>query len=145
MARRFYLYNGTPRGFTLIELMVVILIIGLLLMYVGPRVFNSADSSRITTTRMQLATLMNALKSYRLDNGQYPTAEQGLRALIEKPQTEPIPKNWKKHGYLAKPKLPKDAWGNDFQYLNPGTRGEIDLYSYGPDKESEDDDIGSWQ
>jgi len=133
------------QGFTLIELMVVILIIGLLLAYIGPKVFSSADKAKITTSRLQLNTLTQALKQYRLDNDQYPSAEQGLNSLIEKPSIEPVPRNWSLNGYLEKTKLPLDAWGRSYQYLNPGTKGEIDVYSYGPDKDVDDDDIGNWQ
>jgi general secretion pathway protein G len=136
------------RGFTLIEIMVVITILGILAALIVPRVVGRTDDARIAAAKQDIASLMQALKLYRLDNGRYPTTEQGLRALIEKPTTEPIPNNWKQGGYLERSSLPKDPWGKEYQYLNPGLRGEIDVFSFGRDGQSGgegvDADIGSW-
>jgi len=105
------------------------------------------DEARRVAARQDIGTIMQAMKLYRLDNGRYPTQEQGLRALIEKPTTEPVPNNWKDGGYLER--LPNDPWGSQYQYLNPGVHGEIDVFSYGADNkaggEGNDADVGSWQ
>jgi general secretion pathway protein G len=107
------------------------------------------DDARIAAARQDIASVMQALKLYRLDNGRYPTTEQGLQALISKPATEPVPMNWKQGGYLERSSVPKDPWGHPYQYLNPGLRGEIDVFSFGADGQSggqnTDADIGSWQ
>ena len=138
-----------PRGFTLIEIMVVITILGILAALIVPRVVGRTDDARIAAAKQDIASLMQALKLYRLDNGAYPTTEQGLRALLAKPTIEPIPPNWKQGGYLERSSTPKDPWGNDYKYLNPGLKGEIDVFSYGRDGaaggEGVDADIGSWQ
>lgn len=135
------------RGFTLIEIMVVITILGILAALIVPRIVGRTDDARIAAAKQDIAQVMSALKLYRLDNGRYPTTEQGLRALIEKPTTEPIPNNWKKN--LERNDMPKDPWGNEYLYLNPGLKGEIDVFSYGRDGqaggEGPDADIGSWQ
>ncbi|MDE2418284.1 MAG: type II secretion system major pseudopilin GspG [Burkholderiales bacterium] len=132
-------------GFTLIELMVVLVIIGVLAALIVPNVLDRADDARVTAARTDVSNLMQALKLYRLDNQRYPTAAQGLQALLAKPTTGPIPSNWKP--YLDK--LPKDPWGNAYQYLNPGIKGEIDVLSFGADGqaggEGKNADIGSWQ
>ena len=133
------------RGFTLIELMVVLVIIGVLAALIVPNVLERADDARVTAARTDVNNLVQALKLYRLDNQRYPTAEQGLQALVAKPTTGPIPPNWKP--YLDK--LPKDPWGSPYQYVNPGVKGEIDVYSFGADGviggEGNNADIGSWQ
>ncbi len=133
------------RGFTLIELMVVLVIIGVLAALIVPNVLDRADDARVTAARTDITNLTQALKLYRLDNQRYPTAEQGLKALIAKPTTGPIPGNWKP--YLEK--LPNDPWGRPYQYLSPGIKGEIDVMSFGADGQSggegKDADIGSWQ
>lgn len=133
------------RGFTLIELMVVLLIIGVLAALIVPNVLDRADDARVTAAKTDVANLMQALKLYRLDNQRYPTAEQGLQALRVKPSTPPVPNNWKT--YLDQ--LPNDPWGSPYVYLNPGIRGEIDVMSYGadgkPGGEGKDADLGSWQ
>ena len=136
------------RGFTLIEILVVITIMGILAALIVPRVVGRTDDARIAAARQDVATLMNALKIYRLDNGRYPTQSQGLRALVEKPTLEPVPSNWKPGGYLDSNTLRKDPWGNDYQFINPGIHGEIDVLSFGrdgqPGGEGPDADIGSW-
>ena len=133
------------RGFTLIELMVVLVIIGVLGALIVPNLINRADDARVTAARTDVNNLMQALKLYRLDNQRYPSAEQGLESLVKKPTVGAIPPNWKP--YIDK--LPADPWGRAYQYLNPGVQGEIDVFSYGgdgqPGGEGNDADIGSWQ
>ena len=132
-------------GFTLIELMVVLVIIGVLAALIVPNVLDRADDARVTAGRTDIANISQALKLYRLDNQRYPTAEQGLQALIAKPATAPVPGNWRP--YLEK--LPNDPWGHPYQYLNPGIKGEVDVMSFGADGQSggegKNADIGSWQ
>ncbi|MBA2965381.1 MULTISPECIES: type II secretion system major pseudopilin GspG [Ramlibacter] len=132
-------------GFTLIELMVVLVIIGVLAALIVPNVLDRADDARVTAAKTDVNNLMQALKLYRLDNQRYPTAEQGLQALVARPTAAPAPMNWKQ--YLER--LPNDPWGRPYQYLNPGVRGEIDVMSYGadgqPGGEGKNADVGSWQ
>ena len=132
-------------GFTLIEIMVVVIIIGILAAIVAPNVIGRVDDAQITKAKAEIRNLESALKFYRLDNFQYPTSEQGLDALVTKP-ADPNIRNWKAGGYLDR--LPKDPWGNDYQYLNPGQNGEIDIYSFGrdgrPGGEGIDADMGNW-
>ena len=134
-------------GFTLIEVMVVILIIGIMAALVVPKVMSRPDEARITAARQDIATITQALNLYRLDNGRYPSTEQGLLALVKKPTQAPIPTNWKSNGYLDR--VPKDPWGSPYRYLQPGLHGEIDVFSLGADGaaggEGSDADIGSWQ
>ncbi len=136
---------GTAGGFTLIELMVVLVIIGLLAALIVPNVLERADDARVTAARTDVNNLMQALKLYRLDNQRYPTTEQGLQALVSRPTTAPVPPNWRP--YLDK--LPQDPWGRPYQYLNPGANAEIDVLSLGADAqpggEGKNADIGSWQ
>lgn len=131
-------------AFTLIELMVVLVIIGVLAALIVPSLMDRPDQARATAARQDVAALMQGLKLYRLDNGAYPSAAQGLRALVEKPSAGKAPANWRP--YLER--LPADPWGNAYQYLNPGTRGEIDVFSLGadgePGGEKANADIGSW-
>ena len=132
-------------GFTLVEVMVVVVILGILAVLIVPRVLGRSDEARAAAAKHDVAALMQSLKLYRLDNGRYPTNDQGLQALVAKPQTGPAPSNWKQ--YLDN--LPKDPWGNPYQYLNPGVHGEIDVFSLGADGQpggtGADGDIGSWQ
>lgn len=134
------------RGFTLIEIMVVVVIMGILAALVVPKLMGRTDDARIIAARQDIATLMQGLKLYKLDNQRYPTTEQGLQSLIARPVNGPIPTNWKTGGYLER--LPKDPWGNPYQYLSPGLRGEVDIFSYGADGQpggtGNDADIGSW-
>lgn len=133
------------RGFTLIELMVVLAIIGILASLIVPNVLGRADDARITAARTDVGNLVQALKLYKLDNQRFPSAEQGLQSLVTKPSAEPVPPNWK--NYLDK--LPADPWGRPYQYLNPGLKGEVDVMSWGADGQSGGEgvnaDIGSWQ
>lgn len=134
------------RGFTLIEIMVVVVIMGVLAALVVPRLMGRADDARIIAAKQDISTLMQALKLYRLDNQRFPSTEQGLQALVTKPSVAPIPPNWKNGGYLDR--LNKDPWGNTYQYLSPGTHGEVDVFSYGADGKpggaGVDADLGSW-
>jgi len=134
-------------GFTLVEIMVVVMIIGILGALVVPKLLNRTGEARITGARVDISTMMQALKLYRLDNQRYPTTDQGLQALLEKPTTGPAANGWKAGGYIEK--LPKDPWGNNYQYLAPGVKGEIDVYSLGADGQpggtADDADIGSWE
>lgn len=134
------------RGFTLIELMVVLVIISVLAALVAPRLMDRPDEARTIAARQDIATLVQALKLYHLDNMRYPTTEQGLNALISKPSLSPVPPNWKAGGYLDR--LPKDPWGKPYLYLHPGRHGEIDVFSLGADGQpggtGRDADIGNW-
>jgi general secretion pathway protein G len=137
--------SSSIRGFTLIEMLVVLAIMGVLAAIVVPNIMDRLDGSRVTAARTEVNNLMQALKLYKLDNMRYPSAEQGLDALVHKPTAGTPPPNWKP--YLDK--LPADPWGNPYQYANPGVKGEIDVYSFGADGraggEGRDEDIGSWQ
>ena len=135
------------RGFTLVEIMVVVVIIGILGALVVPKLLGRTGESRVVAAKTDIATLMQALKLYKLDNQRYPTTEQGLIALTTKPTSGPSANGWKDGGYVEK--LPKDPWGNSYQYLSPGLHGEVDIFSFGADGqangEGEDADVGSWQ
>ena len=134
------------RGFTLIEIMVVVVIMGILAALVVPKLMGRTDDARVMAARSDISTLMSALKLYKLDNQRYPTTEQGLQALLTKPAAGPAANGWKSGGYIDK--MPKDPWGNPYQYLAPGIKGEIDVLSFGadglPGGEGNDADIGSW-
>lgn len=133
-------------GFTLIEIMVVVVILGILAALIVPKIMGRPDEARIVAARQDIGTLVQALKIYRLDNQVYPSTDQGLQALVQKPASPPVPQNWKQGGYLDR--LPKDPWGNPYQYLNPGVHGDIDVFSLGADRaaggEGSNADIGSW-
>jgi len=139
---------SNKRGFTLIEIMVVIVILALLAALVGPKILGRTDDAKIQTTKTQIRSLESALKLYKLDNGVYPTTEQGLNSLVAKPTVGTIPKNYKDGGYLESKQVPKDGWGNDYIYVSPGEHGDYDLSSYGADGvkggEGKNADITSW-
>ena len=134
------------RAFTLIEVMVVVAILAVLAALIVPKVMSRPDEARVVAARQDIASLLQALKLYRLDNLRYPTTEQGLAALVTRPTLAPVPSNWKPGGYLER--LPRDPWGHPYQYLSPGLHGEIDVFSFGADGaaggEGADADIGSW-
>ena len=138
--------RGRIRAFTLIEVMVVIAILAVLAALIVPKVMSRPDEARVVAARQDIASLLQALKLYRLDNLRYPTTEQGLAALVTRPTLAPVPPNWKPGGYLER--LPRDPWGHPYQYLSPGLRGEVDVFSFGADGvaggEGFDADIGSW-
>ncbi len=149
MNSRSHIKKTNCRGFTLIELMVVIVILGILAGLIIPRIMGRPEEAKELKAKMQIESIETALKLYKLDNGVYPDTEQGLQALVEKPDTGTLPKKWRKGGYLEKGKVPKDPWGNDFIYLCPGAHGEYDLISYGADGvqggEDKNKDINSWE
>jgi general secretion pathway protein G len=136
------------RGFTLIEIMVVIVILALLAALVAPKLIGRSDDAKIADAKVQIRNLETGLKLYKLDNGVFPTTEQGLQALIDKPTTGQIPSNWRTGGYIESKSVPKDPWKNDYIYLAPGEHGDYDLCSYGADGsrggEGINADICSW-
>ncbi|WP_426337650.1 type II secretion system major pseudopilin GspG [Pseudoduganella sp. R-31] len=139
--------NKTPFGcFTLIEIMVVVVIMGVLAALVLPKVLDRVGQSKTAAAKVEISTVMQALKMYKLDNRRYPTTEQGLQALMTKPTAGPVANGWKAP-YLEK--MPKDPWGNPYQFLSPGVKGEVDVFSYGadglPGGTGDDIDIGSWE
>jgi general secretion pathway protein G len=133
-------------GFTLIEVMVVVVILAILASIIVPKIMSRPEQAKMTKAKEDVLTLENALELYKLDNGFYPTTEQGLQALVEQPTTPPVPEHWLANGYIKE--LPNDPWGNPYQYLNPGVHAEIDVFSYGPNgKQStgnEQEYIGNW-
>ena len=135
------------RGFTLIEIMVVVVIMGVLAALVVPKLLSRTGESKIAAAKVDIATIMQSLKLYKLDNTRYPTTEQGLQALLVKPTSGPAANGWKEGGYLEK--MPKDPWGFQYQYMSPGIKGEVDVFSTGADGQpggtGEDADIGSWE
>ena len=137
------------RGFTLIEIMVVMIILGILAGLIIPRIMGRPEEARRTKARIQIESIETALKLYKLDNGSYPTTEQGLQALVEKPSTGELATAWREGGYLEKGTVPKDPWGNEYIYLSPGIHGDFDLMSYGADGETggegKDMDINNWE
>ncbi|GGK07202.1 type II secretion system major pseudopilin GspG [Pseudomonas matsuisoli] len=144
--RHFVSVRARQRGFTLMEIMVVIFIIGLLVAIVAPNVLDNQDKAMQQKAKADIASLEQSLDMYRLDNLRYPTAEQGLAALVTKPGASPEPKNYRADGYIRR--LPDDPWGGQYQYRVPGQHGRIDLYSLGADGveggEGQDADIGNW-
>ncbi|MBL0712542.1 MAG: type II secretion system major pseudopilin GspG [Desulfosarcina sp.] len=143
------IHSRRSRGFTLIELMVVIVILGILAGLIIPRIMGRPDEAKQLKARMQIESLETTLKLYRLDNGSYPSTDQGLEALVTKPETPPIPRKWRDGGYLEKGKVPADPWSNPFVYLSPGVHGDFDIFSYGEDGvsggEGKDSDINNWE
>jgi general secretion pathway protein G len=137
------------RGFTLIELMVVIVILGILAGLIIPRIMGRPEEARRMKARIQIESVETSLQLYKLDNGYYPTTEQGLQALVEAPAVGQLPRAWREGGYMEKGRVPKDPWGNEYVYLSPGVNGDYDLSSYGPDGEpggeGMDADINSWE
>ena len=139
------------RGFTLLEIMVVVVILSILALYVGPKIMGRPQEARINAAVIQIKSIETALKMYKLDSGVYPSTEQGLEALVQPPETGRLAKNWKKGGYLEKGSVPKDPWGNEYIYLSPGVHNtdDFDLMSYGPDGEpggeEENADINNWE
>ena len=138
--------TSRQHGFTLIEIMVVVVILGILAALVVPQIMSRPDQAKVTVAKGDIRAISAALDMYRLDNNRYPTTQQGLEALVEKPSGNPQPRNWNPDGYLKR--LPVDPWGNPYQYLSPGTRGPFDLYSLGADGQQDgtdlDADIGNW-
>lgn len=130
------------QGFTLIEIMVVVVILGILAAAVVPKIMSRPEQARIEKAKHDITALESALNIYKLDNYQYPSTDQGLEALVSKPSGSPQPRNYKRGGYIKK--LNKDPWGKEYLYLFPGTHGELDLYSLGPDGQPSEDDIGNW-
>ncbi|MBM9606299.1 type II secretion system major pseudopilin GspG [Desulfopila inferna] len=141
--------NSAEHGFTLIELLVVLIIIGILAGYVGPKIMGRPEEAKRTKAAMQIKGLETALHLYKLDNGTYPSTEQGLQALVQAPESGRLPPKWREGGYLEKASVPKDPWSNEFVYFSPGVNADFDLSSYGPDGESggeeENADINSWE
>jgi len=134
--------QSKQHGFTLIEIMVVVVILGILAAAVVPKIMSRPEQARIEKTKHDIGSFETALDIYKLDNYQYPSTDQGLEALVTKPSGSPQPRNYKKDGYIKK--LKKDPWGKEYLYLFPGTHGDFDLYSLGPDSQPSDDDIGNW-
>lgn len=140
--------HQNQRGFTLIELMVVVVILGILAGLIVPRIMDRPEQAKRTKARIQMESISTALKLYQLDNGFYPSTEQGLEALVEKPDHGRVPNHWRGKGYLEKGKVPLDPWENPYIYISPGEHGDFDLISYGPDGvaggEEDNRDIQSW-
>lgn len=144
--RSFAFSAQRSRGFTLIEIMVVVVILGILASVIVPKIMDNPDKARVAKAKQDIRVLESSLNLYKLDNYSYPTTQQGLEALVTQPQGEPAPKNYKPGGYIQK--LPKDPWGNPYQYLQPGTKGEVDIFSLGADNKPGGEgvaaDIGNW-
>lgn len=142
-------YFNNTRGFTLIELMVVMVILGILAGLIVPRIMDRPEEARRTKAAIQIQSIEQSLKLYKLDNGQYPSTEQGLQALVEAPSVGRLAKKWREGGYLDKGRVPKDPWDNEFVYISPGLHGDFDLSSYGPDGEpggdGSDADVNNWE
>ena len=131
------------KGFTLIEIMVVVVILAILASVVVPKIMDRPGEARIAKAKQDIRAMESALGLYKLDNFVYPTTDQGLEALASKPSGSPEPKNYKKGGYVQG--VPKDPWGNEYNYLSPGVHGDIDIFSLGPDMLPSEDDIGNWK
>jgi len=142
-------FLADKKGFTLIELMVVVVILGILAGLIVPRLMGRTDEAKQVKAKVDISTIETALKLYKLDNGDYPTTEQGLVALVEKPSIDPLPLKWHEGGYLEKGKTPTDPWGREYLYLSPGLNNDFDIISYGADGieggEGKDMDIKSWE
>ena len=142
-------HDNSQHGFTLIELMVVIVILGILAGLIVPRIMGRPEEAKQLKAKLQIESLETSLKLYKLDNGTYPTTDQGLQALIEPPSSGVLAPKWREGGYIEKGRLPKDPWGGEFVYLSPGVHGDYDLMSYGadgvPGGEGRDMDINSWE
>lgn len=138
--------SNKQQGFTLIEIIVVVVIIGILATFVAPKFMGKTDTARIVKANSDIKALESTLDIYKLDNFTYPTTDQGLEALVNKPSSDPVPANWQKGGYLNK--VEKDPWGREYLYLSPGEHGEVDVFSYGADGveggEESASDIGNW-
>ena len=141
--------GSKDRGFTLIEIMVVIVILGILAGLIIPRIMGRPEEARRMKAKVQIESIETALKLYKLDNGVYPSTEQGLQALVEPPSVGQLPRAWREGGYLEKGKVPRDPWEGDYVYLSPGLHGDFDLMSYGPDGEPGGDgdnaDVNNWE
>ena len=133
-------------GFSLLELMVVVVIMSILALVILPRIIDRPDQARVARVQSDLAVISSAVKLYRLDNFRYPTTEQGLRALVNRPASEPVPRNWAQNGYIDR--LPKDPWGGVYQYLSPGVHGDFDIFTLGADGvaggSDTNADLGTW-
>jgi len=136
------MFKQKSQGFTLIEVMVVVVILSILAVFVVPKIMDKPEQARKTQVMQNLRIIEQSLNMYKLDNSNYPSTDQGLDALVTKPSGSPEPRSWNTEGYINR--LPKDPWGGDYQYLNPGTHGKIDIFSFGPDGTASDDDIGNW-
>lgn len=143
------LNKGSNHGFTLIEMMVVVVILGILAMVIVPRIADRPERVRQDKAKVDIVTIGSALRHYKIDNGKYPTTEQGLKALVQEPESGPAPKRWFKGGYLEGRKVPRDPWGNEFVYVSPGVYDDFDITSYGadgaPGGQDYDGDINSWE
>ncbi|WP_042298436.1 type II secretion system major pseudopilin GspG [Paraburkholderia bannensis] len=139
--------SRSRRALRLIQIAITVAILGLLIVLIISKMMTRPEVIKHNLAKQDIAAIVEALNSYRRDNGRYPTQPQGLHALIERPDTDPVPRAWKKDGYLAR--LPDDPWGNAYLYLNPGVHGDIDVFSYGRDArqggEGDDADVGSWE
>ncbi|MBC2715522.1 MAG: type II secretion system major pseudopilin GspG [Desulfobacteraceae bacterium] len=149
MQKKNFRSHSSDKGFTLIELMVVIVILSILAVWVAPKIMGRPDQAKQVKAKVDIQGYETALKLYKLDSGMYPTTAQGLEALVTKPDSGKLPKNWRSGGYIDKGKIAKDPWGNDFVYLSPGVHGDFDITSYGadgePGGEEYDQDINNWE
>ncbi len=147
--KKLHSFYKNKQGFSFLELMVVVVILGILATYIAPRFLDRTDDAKAVKAKIDIVSLGTALQLYKLDNGNYPTTDQGLFALIEKPSTEPLPLNWKDKGYLEKAHIPKDPWSREYIYLSPGIYGDYDIISYGADGalggDGKNRDVNSWE